>query len=67
MIASLESTIYAFIITGLFALSGQMIGGTVFAWVAVVVLPVNAATNPVIYTLLAVWQNMVIIIIMFFI
>ena len=36
-----------------------MIGDEVFSWIAIVVLPVNAAANPVIYTLLTVWQNMV--------
>ena len=36
-----------------------MIEGEIFSWIAVVVLPVNAAANPVIYTLLTVWQNMV--------
>ena len=44
---------------GVLALSGQVIEGEVFSWIAIVVLPVNTAANPVIYTLLTVWQNRV--------
>ena len=44
---------------GVIALSDQVIEGEVFSWIAIVVLPVNTAANPVIYTLLTVWQNRV--------
>ncbi|XP_048258457.1 uncharacterized protein LOC124137409 [Haliotis rufescens] len=38
-------------VMGLVAMSGHVIGGEVYAWVAVFVLPINSALNPVIYTL----------------
>ena len=45
---------------GMMALSNYYaIEGAVFSWFAVVVLPINAAANPVIYTLLAAWQERV--------
>ena len=44
---------------GILALSNQVIDSEVFSWVAVVVLPVNAAANPAIYTLSAAWQKRV--------
>ena len=47
------------ILIGILALSGYAIEGAAFSLIAVVVLPINAAGNPVIYTLLAVWQTKV--------
>ncbi|GFN97716.1 G-protein coupled receptor grl101 [Plakobranchus ocellatus] len=38
-------------IIGLLALSGQSLGGEQYAWVAVFVMPINSALNPLIYTL----------------
>ncbi|XP_067674003.1 G-protein coupled receptor GRL101-like [Haliotis asinina] len=38
-------------VMGLVAMSGHVIGGEVYAWVAVFVLPINSALNPVVYTL----------------
>ena len=55
-----KSLMFINIILAMVALSDHFIEGQAFAWIAVVVLPVNAAANPVIYTLLAVWQQRVI-------
>lgn len=38
---------------GMMSLSGLVIPGVVYAWTAVFILPVNAALNPVLYTLTA--------------
>lgn len=43
---------------GFLALAGITIPGAAYSWTAVVVLPLNSATNPVIYTLLAFIPNM---------
>lgn len=32
------------------AISGQVISGEVYAWVAVFILPINSALNPFLYT-----------------
>lgn len=37
-------------IMGLLAISGQVISGEVYAWVAVFILPINSALNPFLYT-----------------
>lgn len=39
------------IIVKLIALSGVKIPATLYAWLAVLVLPINSALNPVLYTL----------------
>ena len=44
---------YFFFQKGILALSNQAIEGEAYSWIAVVVLPVNAAVNPVLYTLSA--------------
>ncbi|XP_071080748.1 G-protein coupled receptor GRL101-like [Haliotis cracherodii] len=41
-------------VMGLIALQGYVINSEVYAWVAVFVLPINSALNPIIYTLSAV-------------
>jgi hypothetical protein len=38
----------------MFALSGHVISGEVYAWAAVFILPVNSALNPILYTLSAI-------------
>ena len=40
--------------TGLLALTDHVISGSVYAWIAVIVLPVNSALNPCLYTLSAI-------------
>ena len=37
--------------TGLLALADYPIPGSVYSWIAVLVLPINSAVNPVLYTL----------------
>ena len=43
------------------ALSGQVIPSDVYAWTAVIVLPINSALNPFLYTLSAIMGAKVII------
>ena len=40
-------------------MSGTRIPGTVFSWFAVVVLPINAAINPILYTISEIIQRRV--------
>ena len=42
--------IYIYIITGVISMSGHLFPLDVYAWVAVFVIPVNAALNPFLYT-----------------
>ncbi|CAN7982866.1 unnamed protein product, partial [Ixodes hexagonus] len=42
---------FPMIVMGLMAMSGVRIPGEAYAWTAVFVLPVNSATNPLIYTI----------------
>ena len=42
--------IYIYIITGVISISGHLFPLDVYAWVAVFVIPVNAALNPFLYT-----------------
>ena len=42
--------IYIYIITGVISMSGHYFPLDVYAWVAVFVIPVNAALNPFLYT-----------------
>ena len=42
--------IYIYIITGVISMSGHLFPLGVYAWVAVFVIPVNAALNPFLYT-----------------
>ncbi|KAF7494181.1 Putative G-protein coupled receptor [Sarcoptes scabiei] len=46
------------IIMGLMALGGVNIPGAAYSWIAVLVLPLNSATNPLIYTLMHFIPNM---------
>ena len=39
---------------GMLALSGTEISGDIYAWMAVLVLPINSALNPFLYTLSAI-------------
>ena len=39
---------------GMMALSGTEISGDIYAWMAVLVLPINSALNPFLYTLSAI-------------
>ncbi|XP_060558647.1 G-protein coupled receptor GRL101-like [Ruditapes philippinarum] len=41
-------------VMAMFALSGHVISGEVYAWAAVFILPVNSALNPILYTLSAI-------------
>ena len=43
-------TVYIYIITGVISMSGHLFPFDVYAWVAVFVIPVNAALNPFLYT-----------------
>ena len=42
------------ILTGILALTDHVIPGDVYAWTAVMVLPINSAMNPFLYTLSAI-------------
>jgi len=42
--------IYIYIITGVISMSGHFLPLDVYEWVAVFVIPVNAALNPFLYT-----------------
>ena len=42
--------IYIYIIAGVISMSGHLLPLDVYAWVAVFVIPVNAALNPFLYT-----------------
>lgn len=39
---------------GIMALNGHVIPGNVYAWTAVLILPINSALNPFLYTLSAI-------------
>ena len=41
------------------ALNGHVIPGDVYAWTAVLILPINSAINPFLYTLTAVLNKQV--------
>ena len=41
------------------ALNGHVIPGDVYAWAAVLILPINSAINPFLYTLMAVFNKQV--------
>ena len=42
--------IFTYFFVGLLAISGQVISGEVYAWVAVFILPINSALNPFLYS-----------------
>ena len=44
---------FLFYFVGMLALTDHVIPGDVYAWTAVIVLPVNSAVNPFLYTLAA--------------
>ena len=44
------SYIFTYFFVGLLAISGQVISGEVYAWVAVFILPINSALNPFLYS-----------------
>ena len=46
--------------SGFLALTDHVIPGEVYTWVAVVVLPINSAVNPFLYTLTAIVKKKVI-------
>ena len=46
-------------VSGILAISGIRIPGSVVSWFAVVVLPINAAINPVLYTISEIIQKRV--------
>ena len=50
---------YFFYCLGLMALNGRVISGDVYAWAAVLILPINSALNPFLYTLSAVLNKQV--------
>ena len=43
-----------YIYSGLSALNGHVVSGDVYAWAAVLILPVNSALNPFLYTFSAI-------------
>ena len=45
--------------SGVLALTGHVIPGDVYAWIAVVVLPINSALNPFLYTFSAIFGKKV--------
>ena len=45
------------VFTGIVAVSGQVLSGDIYAWMAVFVLPVNSALNPFLYTLTAILKK----------
>ncbi|XP_053387807.1 uncharacterized protein LOC123563440 [Mercenaria mercenaria] len=42
---------------GMLSLNGHIIPGEIYAWTAVLILPINSAINPFLYTLMAVINN----------
>ena len=42
------------LILGLSALNGHVVSGDVYAWAAVLILPINSALNPFLYTFSAI-------------
>ena len=42
------------LISGLSALNGHVVSGDVYAWAAVLILPINSALNPFLYTFSAI-------------
>ncbi|KAI8792337.1 G-protein coupled receptor GRL101, partial [Biomphalaria glabrata] len=44
-------------ILGFLSLNGHIFDREVYAWVAVLVLPINSALNPIIYTFPAIYQK----------
>ena len=42
--------LFTYFFVGLLAISGQVISGEVYAWVAVFILPINSALNPFLYS-----------------
>ena len=51
--------IFFLCVLGLMALNGYVISGEVYAWAAVLILPINSALNPFLYTLSAVLNKRV--------
>jgi hypothetical protein len=60
IITPVESVRFIFIFfAGLMALTGYTIPGEVYAWTAVLILPINSALNPFMYTLSAIYGKKV--------
>lgn len=41
---------HSYLLVGIIATVGHAVPGVVYAWVVVFVMPVNSATNPILYT-----------------
>ena len=57
---SVSLTVFLFLFfSGVFAVADYRIPVNVYSWIAVVVLPINSAVNPVLYTLSEILQKKV--------